>query len=262
MPTLSTVLLSYNRLHLLKKTVESYLSTISVPHELIIVDNASTEDCRSYIENICKKESSTTAIFLTKNIGGEAFNNGLSLASSPYLHTSENDLEYLPSWDKKLLKKFELFPKLGQLSLYSHKPQSELGEIWEEHKFQKIIEKDGSKIFLTDTNVPTPSIFRREIFDAGARWKTKGKTSQSYKLPADYQFSQSVLKQGFWVSWNDEYVVINWGHNVNEWIKNTEYYIENYRAKANKGIEEMKKRLNMNGYDLVEENGKHKIIKK
>jgi len=150
MPTLSTVLLSYNRLHLLKKTVESYLSTISVPHELIIVDNASTEDCRRYIENICKKESSITGIFLTKNFGGEAFNIGLSLASSPYLHTSENDLEYLPNWDKKLLKKFELFPKLGQLSLYSHKPQSELGEIWEEHKFKKIIEKDESKIFLTD----------------------------------------------------------------------------------------------------------------
>jgi len=54
---LSTVLLSYNRLNLLKKTIDSYLSTISVPFELIIVDNLSSEDVRNYLKIISSEDS-------------------------------------------------------------------------------------------------------------------------------------------------------------------------------------------------------------
>ena len=87
--------------------------------------------------------------------------------------------------------------------------------------------------------------------------------SQKIKFPADLKFSQRIRELGYWVAWNDKYTVINWGHNVQEWQNNLEYYIKNYESKDNIGIEEMKNRLIENGYDLIQEtNGKYKIVKK
>jgi len=106
-PKISTIIINWNRLHLLKKTVESYLSTISVPYELIIVDNASTDGSKEFIESVCNKDPNHIGIILTKNIGGEAINVGLELAGGSFLHVSENDIEYITGWDEEMLSKFD-----------------------------------------------------------------------------------------------------------------------------------------------------------
>ena len=124
---ITTVLLSYNRLHLLKITIESYLATISVPYELFIVDNASSKDVRDYILEVSKNNDNIKPIFLDENIGGEGFNVGFDKGIYPFFHASENDLEYLDGWDKEMLSKFEIFPELGQLSLISHMQQKQDG---------------------------------------------------------------------------------------------------------------------------------------
>jgi len=49
------------------------------------------------------------------------------------------------------------------------------------------------------------------------------------------------------LAWNDKYVVFNLGHNVKEWIKDLDYYLENYRAKSRVGEIGLKKRLHKNG---------------
>jgi len=41
-----------------------------------------------------------------------------------------------------------------------------------------------------------------------------------------------------------------------------DYYLEVYRAKASVGEEGMKQRLIKEGYELINENGKYKLIKK
>jgi len=261
MPKISTIILSYNRKELLQKTVESYLSTVSIPFEMIIVDNASTDGAKEYIQSVCKENPNIQEVFLNENLGGEALNLGMRLAKSEFIHISENDLEYLPGWDVELLSKFEMFPELGQLSVYSPEPQSDKGEIWEKHP-AKPITRNGKTIYLAEFNIATPSVFRREIYDKGGRWKTQPVSRDTYvRFPEDREFSEYVKSQGFWVAWNDKYVVFNLGHNVAEWIKNLDYYLENYRCKVHLGEEGMRKRLRENGYDLVKNNNKYKIIK-
>src|SRR5579859_197572 len=105
-PIVSTVVLNWNRSHLLRVTLESYLATVRVPYELIVVDNASTDDSRGVIEDVCARDSRHRAVFLRRNLGGPAFNSGLRLAKGEFLHTSENDIEYRPGWDSELLGKF------------------------------------------------------------------------------------------------------------------------------------------------------------
>lgn len=112
---ISTVILNWNRSDLLKITVESYLKTVEVPYELIIVDNGSTDNSRKIIEELKAKHGNkiNKIILLDKNIGGEAINLGLNEAKGKLLHISENDIEYLPGWSTKVVKLFQTFDKLG-----------------------------------------------------------------------------------------------------------------------------------------------------
>ena len=129
-PLLSTVVLNWNRDDLLRTTVGSYLATVSVPYELIIVDNASTDGSRAFIASVCDGRANHRAILLPRNTGGEGLNIGLEQCRGAFLQVSENDLEYLPGWDRELLSKFDEFPELGQLSPFSPFHQAERGEIW------------------------------------------------------------------------------------------------------------------------------------
>ena len=52
---ISTVILNWNRSDLLRVTIESYLKTVDVPYQLIIVDNGSTDDSREVIEELQRK---------------------------------------------------------------------------------------------------------------------------------------------------------------------------------------------------------------
>ena len=91
-PKISTILLSHNRKYLLKKTVESYLKTVSVPFELIIVDNGS--DLLFNIDGI----SNCNYLRIEKQeIGGfpYAFNFGIEKALSldcQLIHLTNDDV--------------------------------------------------------------------------------------------------------------------------------------------------------------------------
>src|SRR5687767_9846779 len=101
---------------LISTTVESYLAVTTLPYELTIVDNGSTDGSRDVIQEICRRQPTVKAVLLDGNLGGEAINFGFESPRGRYLHVSENDLEYLPGWDADLMEKFRLFPELGQLS--------------------------------------------------------------------------------------------------------------------------------------------------
>lgn len=67
--SISTVVLNWNRADLLRRTLESYEQTIVVPHEVIIVDNASTDGSRQVIENFCRGHQMAQALLLDENRG-------------------------------------------------------------------------------------------------------------------------------------------------------------------------------------------------
>lgn len=66
---LVAVVVTYNRLHLLPKTLAGIASGSLKPDSLIIVDNASTDETRSYLENLTY-EIPLDLVFLPQNVGG------------------------------------------------------------------------------------------------------------------------------------------------------------------------------------------------
>lgn len=261
-PIISTVVLNWNRARLLRVTVESYLATTSAPHELFLVDNASTDESPEYIQTVSRQNPRVHAVLLKRNLGGRAFNAGLRQARGQFLHTSENDIEYLPGWDTEILRKFETFPELGQLSPFSAEPNRAAGEVWESHDATPL-ERAGLKILISEGNITSTGIMRREVWDRGFRWGTiLVIPGQRFRPPDDFSASNAVRDAGYLVAWNDRYTVINWGHNVEEWRKNVEYYLENYQGKPWLGVAGMRQRLLAQGYDLVQNGRRFEIVRR
>lgn len=247
---LSTIVLNWNRFDLLTVTLRSYLDTVSVPHQLIVVDNASTDGSRDIINDLCADHPNRRAILLPENLGGDAINEALPHCRGRFIQVSENDIEFLPGWDRSLLGKFDVFPKLGQISPFSPFHRSEEGEVWSD-KPATPWTLDGLTIHVAERGVGTSCIVPREIYDRGARWTTKGEGR--FRFPRDGRFSASVKNLGFVVAWNDVYVVKNLGHNIEEFVNRLPYYLENYRAKPGKGVEVFARRLDEHGYRLAQD---------
>lgn len=239
MPVISTTLLNWNRADLLRRTLESYARTITVPYEIFIIDNASTDNSREVISDFCAHVPNAEAVFLDQNRGGEAINVGLERSSGAYLHISENDLEYLPGWAEKVVDLFDCFPSLGQLSLFGPVPSDE--EAWEV-KPSVLRHARGRIIYEALCNVGTASILRREVWMRGVRVRNY-QSPGTFLFPDDAQLSTDIKDAGYAVAWADQYLVRNLGHAVSEFEGREEYYRDNYASKPWLGTSGWRKRM-------------------
>jgi glycosyltransferase involved in cell wall biosynthesis len=253
---LTSIFLSWNRPHLLEKAIDSYNANTTVDHEVFLVDNASDGATKKVIKAARRAGKLDRAVFLRRNIGGLALNRILPEAKGRFIHFSENDFEYFEGWDKAALRKFEAFPKLGQMGLMSPWPKTGEGEIWGPVDIERL-ESGGEVIYKTPC-VSTTSVIRREIIDSGLVWDNYVVEGR-FRLPNDWGFSGRIAEMGYLVAWPDEHLAQTWGHNVAEFEKDVEYYIENYANKSWLGADVFDRRLAELGYQLVFEGGKWQI---
>ena len=254
---LSTVFLNWNRSDLLQQAVESYIRTVTVKHEVVIIDNASTDGSQEIIAALCQGRPNFRSLFLPANEGGMALNRVTQSLRGQYFHFSENDLEYLPGWDKKVVAKFEAFPKLGQLSLFS--PFRQPGEVWSGDFPARQMTQGNQMIYLAEANVGSSSVIRRGVWEKGVRWTNI--ESGRFKFPNDARYSDEVKQTGYDVAWSDEYLVINWGHNIEDIARRLPYYVESYQAKGWGNLDVFRRRLEQRGYTLIKGKGSYQITK-
>jgi glycosyltransferase involved in cell wall biosynthesis len=257
-PILTAAILNWNRATLLERTLRSFLATVTVDYELFILDNASSDDSRAVIAAVCRETPQAQAILLDANLGGEAWNVALERARGQYVQFAANDIEFLPGWDVEMLRRFEAFPSLGQLSLYSPFPQADQGEVWET-KPATLVTRDGVSVYLTEANVGGTSMIRRALWASGLRW-TNLETVGRFKFPADGRFSSEVRRLGYGVAWSDRYLAVNWGHRIEEMQRDAAYYVENYASKPWLGVEGWEQRLAKAGYRLAVVDGRPVIV--
>lgn len=227
-PVISTVLLNHNRSDLLRRALESYRATTTVAYELFIVDSGSSDDSAAMIDAYCREDPHAQAIVMDENIGGEGFNEGLTRCCAPFLHLSENDIEYLPGWAEQALAYFEAFPRLGQLSPFGPvEPDDVAGGGGQRSTLRHA---GGLVLYEVADNVGATSIIRREPWDQGVRMHVLGEKGQ-IPFPADGRFSQDIKSLGWFVALADHYLVRNLGHTMAEFEKRPDYYRANYAAK-------------------------------
>ena len=106
---LSVITLSWDNLDFTKAFVRSIRDNTTLPYELIIVDNGSEPDTQKWVE-----ENSDQSIIFQENQGfSKGFNEGVKLAQGKYVMMANNDTEFPPDWDKKLVDIIEKNPGAG-----------------------------------------------------------------------------------------------------------------------------------------------------
>lgn len=247
-----TLVLSWGRPDLLQRTVVSLREHTVSNQRIVVIDNNSDRATVDQIRGFVDAGLVDSATLLDENLGGAAFNSALTQVRAPFVHFSENDLEYRPGWDRELIDKFVELPTLGQLSPLAAIPEYERGEIWVDHPGQ-ILNLAGGFVTLSPSNIGTTCLVRSQLVDRGLRWRTL--TSGRFRWPDDSSFSAAVRELGYLVAWNDRYLATNWGHNIAEWSSDPEYYIQSHASKSWVGVAGMDARLAACGHRGWREQG-------
>ena len=205
---LHTVLVTHNRLELSKRALASYLDTVSVPHEIWVVDNASSDETKLWLIEIFSEAIIDGYIAFEHNMyPGYACNRGWehALDGVTHLQRADNDFEFLPGWCDHVAKAFGRGMKVGQVGL-----------------------RTGSEELWHANNVGGNNIIRKELFDQGLRYVEAPWTDRSV-FPAGWSedsfFSPAVAEMGYawkrvkkpcirpisFESWDDPYYQQSWG---------------------------------------------------
>lgn len=110
----SVCILAFNQLEYTKICIESILHYTTVPYELLLVDNGSTDGTFEYFESIKKYHPQTKIIKNFKNrIAESIINYATSLASGKYFVFVSNDTVVHEGWLEHLIQHIESAPDVG-----------------------------------------------------------------------------------------------------------------------------------------------------
>jgi len=113
---ISLVVLTHDRLHLLRKCVENVLSrTSEATREIVIWNNAATDGTRDYLASL--SDPRIRAVHHPRNIGQNAYAKAFALTTQPYMIELDDDIVAAPErWDETLLDAFRRLPRIGFLA--------------------------------------------------------------------------------------------------------------------------------------------------
>ena len=109
---ISIITLSWDNLDYTKAFVNSIRNNTTIKYELIIVDNGSEALTQNWV-----KENADNYILYDHNKGfSKGFNEGVNIAKGKYIMMANNDTEFPPLWDIKLLETIKNNPMAGIVS--------------------------------------------------------------------------------------------------------------------------------------------------
>ncbi len=113
---IAVVVVTYNRLHLLRRCVDDVLGrTSDRTREIVIWNNASDDGTREYLDAL--EDPRLRIVHHSENIGTNAYARAFALTTQDYLVELDDDVIEAPKgWDEKLLDAFSRIPRIGYLS--------------------------------------------------------------------------------------------------------------------------------------------------
>ncbi|HGY1042989.1 TPA: glycosyltransferase [Aeromonas salmonicida subsp. salmonicida] len=114
-PKVSVIVLTYNNLDMTKACLDSIERFTHYPNlELIIVDNASSDNTPEFLREYAESKGNVTVCLNDKNLGFSAGNNvGLKIATGDYLVILNNDTYVTEGWLDGLIRALKRNPELG-----------------------------------------------------------------------------------------------------------------------------------------------------
>jgi GT2 family glycosyltransferase len=164
----SVIVLTYNRMHLLRQCVEKVLfRTSDLTTELLVWDNASSDGTAEYLDSL--DDARLKVVHHPENIGQNAYARAVPLTSTPYFIELDDDvIEGPEGWDRDLLEAFESLPDIGflqaQLADDGLSPGSNLFYREKAHLYRRAT-VNGVDLFLDGPVGGGCTITSRELYD-------------------------------------------------------------------------------------------------
>jgi len=118
--TLTVVMPNYNHAHFLPQSLEAILSQSFPPSEVIVIDDASTDNSIEVIQHYAKKHPAIRLVCNERNMGPAfTYSRGLKLAKCDYIYSASADDTVLPGFFEKCVRLLERYPQAGLCSSIS-----------------------------------------------------------------------------------------------------------------------------------------------
>ena len=118
---IAIVIVSYNRLDMLEQCLAAIRSSTRYPYELVLVDNGSDEETRTFIDGQEDKGDVRCIFGTAKNEGfARGYNAGLALMDSEHFVVMNNDTIPYDGWLGRLMDVFIAHPYAGLVSPYTN----------------------------------------------------------------------------------------------------------------------------------------------
>jgi glycosyltransferase involved in cell wall biosynthesis len=199
---ISVVIPTYNRAHLIRETIGTALAQTRPAHEIIIVDDGSTDATRETVDGLDCRTSAAIRYIRQENAGpGAARNRGIREATGDWIALLDSDDLWIPD---KLARQVEFLEGRPNLDfLFAHLSNFEEGDPADEPdipdaKVNKYCQSNASHLreffpqLLRLNFIPTSSVvFRREAGLRVGPWREDLRCAEDY----DWWLRWSLLFQ-------------------------------------------------------------------
>ena len=218
---ISVVIATYNGSQTIEETLKSCFSQSELPKEVIIVDDASTDDTVDIVKKFDFRGIPVKIIENRKNFGGPAkpFNTGIACATGSLIATLEQD----DLWHRDKLtlsrKAFESLPEAGLVysdnESFENKAPKLADVSIDKAVLPRLIPADEAVKLAMEKQFTlslSNMVFRKP------RWKAAGGLPEKFKICTDYNFLVRLLRAGCRVAHIPETLVYYRVHPKSVWL--------------------------------------------
>jgi GT2 family glycosyltransferase len=229
--SIAVVVLTHNRLELLRQCVENVLGRTSAEtREIVIWDNASTDGTRAFLDSL--SDPRIRAVHHARNIGQNAYAQAFATTDSEFMVELDDDVIDAPQdWDLTLRNAFRRLPEIGFLAAdLAENPDDRASyDRYHRHRF-RAYEVDGIRLLEGPTG-GWCAITSRELYDrVGGMPHDPRKT---YFLE-DAEYIRRIARLGFRRAILDDLHVVHAGGSLSETAagEKAEFYTKALRRQA------------------------------
>jgi GT2 family glycosyltransferase len=207
---IAVVVLTYNRLHLLRHCVENaLLRTSPKTTEILLWDNASTDGTPEYLDSL--DDPRITVVHHAENIGQNAYALAFRRTTAPYMIELDDDIIDAPQdWDATLLDAFLRLPRIGFLAAnLVDNPHDTTAQVMYHRNASayRVVEENGIRLKVGPTGGGC-TITSRELHDRVGGFKQNKK--HTFWLE-DAAYIADIEKIGFGAAYLDDLKVLHAG---------------------------------------------------
>ena len=217
--TLSVVLPNYNHAQFVARALQSLTAQERAPDEIIVVDDASTDDSVRVIEGFAASASSVSLLRNAENLGvNPTLERGLRAARGKYIYFAAADDFVLPGFFETAVRRLDANPDLGLfcgeavlVDGRTSKPFARRPAVWPRMNAGRVDPAGVRRLLKTTDNwiLTGSSIFRREcVLWAGGLDNTLGPFADGMlgrKLALKFGFFFEPKPVATWVIFSDSH---------------------------------------------------------